>query len=457
MSPTIYGILMFFMGLFVGGQGIVYFAIIATLFGATAAAFATALGGANITPAMVAQGFVGISLLRKEGLRGFLQPFTFASPPFWLLVLTVWAVTSAFVMPRFFEGQFVVASFDRVSGVDGGLMPIKPVSLNITQAMYAFLALMTFVMMRTVMTRPGAYAAVPKAMLWVAALNAVAAAIGIAQHHLGLPPILEYIKNANYSMMGGEVAGLVRVTGTFSETSAFSQFTLAVIAFTHILWINGVHKAWARALTLINLAFLMLSTSGTAYIGFAVCMGFALAFAFWRLFRHRAMGPYSLYLKLTLVGLLLSVAVVLFVPPAMKAVADFFSVVIGQKLTSESGNTRMALNIRAWQTFIDSFGLGGGLGCCRASSFAMVVVSNLGWIGVTLFLLFVVPLLGGRMPSWASQEERVVAQAARCAVFAMLVTALLVGLVYDLGFLFYICAALAYLPRHRPQVDQKVT
>lgn len=449
MSPTIYGVLMFFMGLFVSGQGIVYFAIIATLFGATAAAYV--MGGANIVPAMVAQGFVGISLLRKEGLKGFLRPITFGSPPFWLLMLTIWAVLSAFALPRFFEGQFLVASFDRSSGSDGGFSPIKPVSLNITQSLYAFMALMTFLMMRTLLARPGAYRAVIKAMLWLAGLNAIAAIVGLVEHHLGLPPILAYIKNANYAMMGGEVAGLVRITGTFSETSAFSQFTLAIIAFTHILWINDVHKGWARALTLINLVLLLMSTSGTAYIGFSVCMSMALAFAFWRLFRQRSMGPYSLYLKLAVLGLLISVAVMLFVPPALKAVSDFFSVVIGQKLTSESGYTRMALNIKAWETFVDSFGLGAGLGCCRASSFAMVVLSNLGWVGVVLFLLFVGPLLGGKVPAWANKEEWVVALAARCALVALLISALIVSLVYDLGFLFYICAALAYLPSRRPE------
>lgn len=448
MAPTLYGVLMFLFGLFVSGQGIIYMAVIATLFAATAVAYA--LGGANITPAMLAQGFVGLSLMRKEGLRGFLSPIRFATPPFWLLLLTVWAVISAFVFPRLFEGQIMVAGFDRESGIDGGLMRIKPVSLNITQALYAFLAFMTFVMMRTLLARPGAVRTIARAMLWVAGLNVIAASTGLAQHHLGLPPILEYLKNANYTMMGGEVAGLVRVTGTFSETSMFSQYTLAIIAFTHVLWFNGMYRGWARFLTLANLVLLMISTSGTAYVGLAICMAVALGFAFWKLFREGSMGSQALYVQLAAVGFCLAVAVVLFVPHAFEAVQEYFGIVIGKKLTSTSGYVRSSLNGYAWQTFLDTFGMGAGLGCCRASSFALVIISNLGWIGVALFITFVWPLLFGKKPNWVPSETWVIAQAARCAVFAALVCALLVGLVYDLGFLFYITAALAYVPKLPP-------
>lgn len=458
MVPTIYGLLMLLFGFFVSGQGIVYMAIITTLFGATAAAFATALGGANITPAMVGQGFVGLNLLRKEGLRGFLKPVEFGSPAFWLLLVTLWGVASAFILPRFFEGQFLVSSFDRDQG-EGSLALIKPVSLNITQAMYAFLAFMTFIMMRTVLSRPGGSRAAAKAVCWAAGLNIIAASLGLVQHYAAVP-IIDYIKNANYAMMGGEVAGLVRVTGTFSETSAFSQYTLALIGFTHTLWMFGLFKAWARVLTLGNLALLLISTSGTAYVGLAICMAMAITYALWRLFRRGTMGPYSLYVKLALFCLILGIGAVLFIPKAWTLVSDFFGVVIGQKLDSESGSTRQAMNVRAFETFLNSFGFGGGLGCCRASSFAFVLISNVGWIGTALFLLFLGPILLGRLPQWASDEDKIIAIGARRAIFAALITALLVGLVYDLGFMFYIMAALAFLPKRPPQttrVDQKTT
>ncbi|WP_298011741.1 hypothetical protein [uncultured Aquabacterium sp.] len=451
MVPTLYGLLMFLVGLFVSGQGILYMAVIATLFGGTAVAFATALGGANVTPAMLAQGFTGLNLMRREGLRGFLRPVEFATPTFWLLLLTVWAMATAFVMPRLLQGQLMVAGFDRSESGGAYLVgPLGPVSMNITQAMYAFLALMTFVMTRTLLTRPGAGLAAARAVLWAAGLNVVAALLEMAQYQLGLVPILAYLKNANYAMMGGEVAGLMRITGTFPETSMFSQYTLALVAFTHTLWMHGVLRGWARTLTLANLLLLLLSTSGTAYVSLAICTTVALLYTFLRLMRVGQIGPYSLYLKLTGSGLVLAVGVLLFVPPALDAVSDFFSVVIGQKLTSDSGAIRGALNAQALQTFVESFGLGAGLGCCRASSFALVVLSNLGWVGAVLFVFFVTPILFGRIPEHLASTDRVIAIGARRAVFATLVSASLIALVYDLGFLFYIMAALAYVPKRQP-------
>ena len=451
MVPTLYGLLMFLVGLFVSGQGILYMAVIATLFGGTAVAFATALGGANVTPAMLAQGFAGLNLMRREGLRGFLKPVEFATPTFWLLVLTVWAMGTAVVLPRLLQGQLMVAGFDRSEGGGAYLLgPLGPVSMNITQALYAFLGFMTFIMTRTLLNRPGAGEAAARAILWVAGLNVVAAVLELAQHHLGLLPLLAYLKNANYAMMGGEVAGLMRITGTFPETSMFSQYTLTLVAFTHTLWMHGVWRGWARALTLANLLLLLLSTSGTAYVSLSVCAAVALLYTGWRQMRLGHIGPYSLYLKLTASGVVLGIGVLLFVPPALDVVAEFFGVVIGQKLSSDSGAIRGALNAQAFQTFLDSFGLGAGLGCCRASSFPLVVLSNLGWVGATLFLFFVTPILLGRMPDTLAPTDRVIATGARRAVFATLVSASFIALVYDLGFLFYIMAALAYVPKRQP-------
>src|SRR3990167_6420378 len=105
MVPSIYGILILLLALTVSANGMVYLAIIATLFGATAAAYATALGGANITPAVMVQIFAAWRVLRKEGITGFLEPMSFLKPGFWLQLLTIWAAISALVMPRFFQGQ----------------------------------------------------------------------------------------------------------------------------------------------------------------------------------------------------------------------------------------------------------------------------------------------------------------------------------------------------------------
>lgn len=446
MIPTLYGVLMLLIWGFLNAHGVIYMAVIATLFGGTAVAFATALGGANLTPAMLGQGFVGLNILRREGLNGFLRPFRFGAPSFWLLLLTIWGVFSAFALPRFFDGQFVVATYDR-SGVGDTVEAIRPVSLNITQALYAFLGFMTFVMTCTLIARDGALKILTKAFLWVAGLNIAIALYEFAQYYLGAPAILGALKNANYMMMGGEVAGLMRVTGTFPEASMFSQYTVAIVAFTHSLWMRGVYRSWSKWLTLANLALLLVSTSGTAYVSLAACMFFALVYTLWKFLRTGSVGVNVIYLQFTAAAIFTGLSVILFVPAALHAVIEFFDVVIGSKLSSESGTIRMGLNALAFQTFLDSYGFGAGLGSARASSFILVLLSNLGWIGFALFALFTWSVLFGPLEKVStSDEDCAIALAARHGVFATLVSVSLIGLVYDLGFMFYILAAMACAP-----------
>lgn len=451
MVPSLYGILIILAALILNANGMVYLAIISTLFGATAAAYATALGGANITPAVLVQIFVAWRVVRNEGILGFMEPMSFLKPGFWLLLLTLWGMVSAGAFPRLFEGQFMVNSLDRDGAI--GLQLIKPVSMNITQAMYSALGLFAFLAMRVTLQRPGALEMVAKAVLWLAGLNVVAAVLNLAQYHLGMPPILAYIKNGNYSMMGGEVAGLMRISGTFSETSAFSQFTLTLLAFTHTLWINKVHTRWAAILSVLNLGFLMVSTSGTAYVGLAICFSIAFAYAIWYFTRHGDVGKYSLYVWVAALGVIAAAAILLFVPAAMTAVTDFFSFVIGKKVTSDSGNIRFAMNARAWDNFADTFGIGTGLGSNRASSFALVLLSNLGWVGILFFGLFIWNVQMGKGREQLPRVEAAVILGARHAVLASLVAACISAVVYDLGVLFYILAATATVPSQAKRLE----
>lgn len=453
MVPSLYGILVLILALTLSSNGMVYLAIISTLFGATAAAYVIAMGSANITPAVMVQLFLAWRVLRKEGIVGLLEPMSFLKPGFWLMLLTVWAAISAVALPRFFQGQFMVNALDRDSA-EWGLMLIGPVSMNITQTMYAALGLFAFVTMRVTLQRPGAYQLVAKAILWLAGLNIVAALLDLAQYHLGAPPILFYIKNASYKMMGGEVAGLMRISGTFAETSAFSQFTLALLAFTHTLWINKIYAKWSGPLSIVTLGLLLISTSGTAYVGLAICFAIAFTYTMVQFMQQGKVGKYSIYLWAAVLGVIVAAGVLLFVPAVLEAVSDFFSVVIGKKVQSDSGSVRFAMNARAFDNFFDSFGLGTGLGSNRASSFALVLLSNLGWVGVLFFGLFLWSVLMGPGRRQLPSMDAAVVLGARHAVLASLVAACVSAVVYDLGIVFYILAALAVVPRVSEQASK---
>ena len=89
-------------------------------------------------------------------------------------------------------------------------------------------------------------------------------------------------------------------------------------------------------------------------------------------------------------------------------------------------------------------GIGVGLGSARASSFALVLLSNVGVPGTLLFLAFL-----GRVlvppPAAATDADDAepVRRAARHAVLAGVIAATVSGVVFDLGVAFYAYAAAA--------------
>jgi hypothetical protein len=447
MIPTIYGILILIIALFTSLDGMIYMMVISTLFGATSAATVAGLGGATVTPAIFVLPFLIWRVIKQKGIVDLLQPMSFLKPGFWLLLLTVWGVISAFTLPRLFEGTVMVYMHDRNAPNLDGLSAIAPVSTNITQTMYAVLGLVTYAAVRALLERPDAYRLMAKSVLWLAGLNVVAAVMDLSQYYLGMFPLLAYLKNANYNMLGGEVAGLMRIAGTFPETSAFSQFTLMLVAFCHILWIHGVYKRWAMALTLLNLGFLAISTSGTAYVGLTVIMTLALAYCMWMLATRGRVGKYSFYLWAGLIGILAAVTVIVLYPSALNSVIDYFNVVIGRKMSSDSGQTRGSWNAQAFQNFFDTFGIGTGLGTNHASSFLLVLLSNLGWLGVFFFGMFFWGALTGGQRDQLPHLPATVVLAARHATFVCFLAVCISGRVYDPGAVFYLMAAASAVPR----------
>ena len=87
-------------------------------------------------------------------------------------------------------------------------------------------------------------------------------------------------------------------------------------------------------------------------------------------------------------AVLLLALVVALTPAAADALQSFVDVTLLQKSTSQSGIERQQWNLTAVQNFLDTRGLGGGLGSIRASSFPLAVLSNTGIVGAVCLGLF---------------------------------------------------------------------
>src|SRR5262249_41635906 len=163
---------------------------------------------------------------------------------------------------------------------------------------------------------------------------------------------------ASYADLSGEeLGGLVRITGTFAETSAFSSFTLPLFVFCLNLWLLGYRPKMAGLLAIATGTLLLMSTSCTAYVGLAAYLG-----------RQIIRGPggvspgaverqQRMWIIAACAGVLGTLYVILFMPGVAKALADFVDTTVMSKADSSSGIERMSWNTQGVTNFLDTYGI----------------------------------------------------------------------------------------------------
>jgi hypothetical protein len=433
-------VFVFILGVCFRGRSAIYGQLVCCLFGAAAAVILP--GGASIVPATA---FLPFLVVAAWSLRSPAWARQMPISGAWLLAFVAWAVVSAILLPRALEGWTHVMTVDRGSGDTEALIPLRPVSGNVTQTFYVVGGAAVFFAVRELMRENVGVATFRDGMLLLSALNCLAAVLNLAEHYLGLPSLTELTRNAGYvNYSAYEEAGLVRIQGTFSETSAFAAFSLPLFAFCWNLWMRGVRPRYSGTVAMVTLALLLLSTSGTAYGALAIyALAFSLQYALQgmsarRFLRPRAMAVLSLG-ACAVVG-----AAIIFELEFADRVAKFFEHTVGNKLSSSSGEVRSSWNRQAWRNFVETYGLGVGAGSARASSFFFVVASNLGVLGLVFFSMFFTYLFSGQ-PRLLSEPRRVVCIAARHGLVAALIPALLSAGNVSLGFTFFFFAAGATL------------
>lgn len=440
VNPLLFILLL--IGLCVGAPGVLKFFMVCCLLGAAAVVSVPALGGAPITPGVFALPLLLLWALRAHGLPALRAGLQAQQPGRWLLLLTAWGAASAAVLPRLLAGATDVFTTNRSDALSLGVlrMGLQPVSTNLTQAAYLIAGLATFVAVRALLSAPGGMQRFGAAVRLLAWANLAAVVLNLAETYLHLPSLLDLVRNAGYAtMVGGDIGGLQRISGTFPEASAWAFFTMPLFAFAASLWADRCQPRSTGLLAGLTLAALLFSTSSTAYSALALYLGGLAVLALLRLVStagHYRIGPLAPVLWGAAV---VSCLVLLLLPEAGSVIATYFDQTMLRKLQSASGVERSSWNLQAWHNFVDSGGLGIGLGSGRASSFPMVLLSNLGVLGVLLFGLFVAALHRSRRA--APAPEQAIRRAALRAVWAALITASVSGSIFDLGLMFYTLAA----------------
>jgi hypothetical protein len=446
MDISVFGVIVIVLGalsLVLSFQWAIYGMATCALFGATQT---VSVGSFGILPANLFLLFFVCRALCSASPSVWMKCFERGNPGLWLLCVLLYASLSAVAFPRVLHDSTLVFAIDRTDSSTGEavLQPLAPVSGNLSQSLYLFGEFALYVGMSILMRKRNAGRFFANAMLFLAMLNIGAAILDLTSSAIGLD-VLSEIKTAQYAIIdGAEVGGMARITGTFSEASAFSSFALPLFAFSVNLWLLGYRKRISGPVALLTIAFLAASTSSTAYLGLLVylctfLLGRSGAVASGSGRRKLRMAAVFVLLIVLTIGILIAID-----SPIIQLASNLIDETLLQKLDSDSGVERSAWNTQAFTNLLETDGLGVGLGSARASSFLALALSNLGIVGATLFGLFCYRSL--RMPqrNVGLMEDKVVSYSAGQAMLAVLICSAISGTVFDLGPCFYMFAAAVF-------------
>lgn len=427
---------------------------LSTVFGAAAAFSLPALGGASVLVPNLFLVFYAIRLLMALGEGPVLAALAPPRAGFWLLFLTAFGLVTAVFFPRLFQGvtetMIVQRTMDGRSFISS--VPLQSSANNITQAVYAVGGLLCFALTHAFFRRSGTPALFVTAMLAAAVVNLGFAVADVVTYYTGTEHLLGFVRTASYALLtAAEKGGLKRISGSFPEASAFADYTVILFAVIASLWLDRVRTLATGAVSFLLLAALILSTSATALIGLGAVLLYLMVRSWASSMRGAGAGRPAVLLLVAAAVPVIALALPALAPELTSELSDFIDEILLSKADSQSGRERFMWNMRAYETFLDTGGFGAGLGSARASSYALVLLSNVGAVGTLLFCLFAGSVLLARTRprvaerKWASAAAR----AAKAGVFAALASAMVSGTVYDLGLTIYILAASVAAFTHR--------
>jgi len=418
--------------------------VFSTLFGAGAAFSLPGLGGASVLVPSLFLVFYALRMFLAHGEGPIIASLAPPRAGFWLLLLTAYAVASAFFLPRLMEDVTETMTVQRLAGSRSsiGLIPLTPSTNNITQAFYALGGLACFAVTFAYLRMAGSAMRLVNAMLVLAAANLAFAVLDVVTYYAGAADIFDYVRTANYALLtGSEKAGFKRISGTFSEASAFAGYTSVLFAFLGSLWLDRVRSFLTGVMATVLLAALVLSTSATGIAALAAVILFLGLRSAGSSIRKSALGRPAFLAGTVLAVPLGTLLILLVAPDLVESMTSYLNEILFSKLESQSGRERFMWNAVAYQVFIDTGGWGAGLGSARASSYLLVLLSNIGVLGTALFAIFIGSILLPRAGSENGIDlDAKIVRACKAGIIAGLSEAFISGTVYDLGLLFYLLA-----------------
>lgn len=362
-------------------------------FGTTAIATLGFIGGSSpLIYTLFAVLVICATALRRSTF-GHLQAFAKETPLLWALgLLLVYAIIGSFILPRLFAGQTTafVPSRDTKEVFE---VPLSPVSHNVTQTAYLVLGILVCIALSATLRNKDRLKAVSSGFFLLCLIQVAFGFVDLAAKQSGLGDPFYFFRSASYALLTDvREQGFFRITGGFSEASAYGAYCVSCFAFSATYW-RSTGSSYALVLS-IGLGFLLLlSTSSTAYIGAIALSAFFLLTLLRSLYQGKLLRRDAV-----LLGVAVGAITVIFIISIVRTNAfgdlrNMLDAMVLNKAASASAQERAYWTIRSLQSFVDTSGLGIGVGSSRSSSWLVSVLSQLGVIGTVLMLVIVLELV----------------------------------------------------------------
>ena len=353
-----------------------------------------------------------------------------------LILLIIYVVISAVINVRIFQGEIDVFSLNRSvdrsgKGAIGMLTRLHPGASNISQTFYMLLSSSFFFAVLLVIRRYG-ITWIHRALVVTVVVHLVLSVLDA----LELDGVLSLVRTANYALLTHhEVHGFARVIGGFSEPSGYGCFSSALLGY--FVLHTFISRSWLSGFLAQALGFcVLLSFSSSAYFGAFFVVLFLLIVIAQRTIVGAGIPRCFVYL-----GWIAGVLGIVFFMLNSAQVEHILDSLIFNKASSASGQERGLWAEYGFRTFLDTYGLGAGVGSIRSNGWLAVYLGSVGIPGFLLALAFWLQVLLKPLSQALSDEASAVFIACKAAVVVTLMMKLASATTPDPGFLLMLFAA----------------
>lgn len=393
-------------------------------------------GGVNLLPqSACAALFVCKALVQRGNITRGIESALDPQRMILFSAFVGYAVFGAVVLPRTFLGLFEVVPISApISGTD----ILRPGSGNFTQSCYIMLSYGTALTFSLIGQLEAVRIHYRRALLWGAYVLVLTGVVDLVTYVLHIGAVLEPFRTATYSfLVDVEAEGSKRVVGLMPEASTFGTTCVGVMA--SLVFLRSFYeKGLEQALVLIAIALLgamtVLSTSSTGIVGLAV-----LVFVYGVDFLYRVFDAHNprrqqinWEFAAIFLGIFLVFAGIVLKPNLLDPVYAMIDGLIFEKTKSASYAERTLWTRIGWHAFLDTGGMGAGLGSIRVSNWAVSILGSTGLFGAMLMFGFIAQQLL-TVPREAPKEVAVFGTALKLSLLPTLCMYLVVATIPDIG------------------------